>query len=249
MKHIARKFPEENLLYVADTANVPYGNKKPSTINRLSLRILAHLLEKKCKIIVVACSTVSAVALESLQKISPVPVIGVITPGVELAIKATRSKKIGVIATKATIQSAIYQREILAKLEGAHVFSEACPHLVLLIEQGKASSKEAKELLRTYLAPLKEAGIDTLLLGCTHFPLLKNLIAKEMGKDVALIEPGAACLVELQTELQKNDLKTPPNNQGQREFIVTGAKKRLEMMGAKILNHRFESIRVALSKQ
>ncbi|MGH8163944.1 MAG: glutamate racemase, partial [Rhodanobacteraceae bacterium] len=176
--------PNESIYYLGDTARVPYGGKSAATVERYSLEITEMLLEENCKTIVIACNTSSALALPRLEERSPVPVTGVIRPGAEAAVAATRSGHIGVIGTRATIQSGAYERAIEAIDPALRVTARACPLFVPLIEEGWLESGVTDAVVRQYLAPMIDEGVDTLVLGCTHYPLLRPAIGRFLGDAV-----------------------------------------------------------------
>jgi glutamate racemase len=186
------RLPNESTIYFGDTARVPYGPKSPETVRRYSLEILRWLLDQGVKAVVIACNTSTAHALESLQAASPVPVIGVIEPGARAAVAAGRSGPIGVIGTAGTIASNAYARAIHRVRPDARVEQRACPLFVPLVEEGWFEHPAAELIAAEYLAPLKQAGIDVLVLGCTHYPLLRPLLQRAMGPGVRLIDSGEA---------------------------------------------------------
>ena len=185
---IERLLPEHPLLYLGDLARTPYGNKSASTITEYSLENSKFLLDKGAECIVIACNSASSAALDTLRETFTVPIIGVISPAVHEAVQGTSSGRIGVIGTRATIRSKVYETQITSRLQGSKVYSKACPLLVPLVEEDWIAKRETKMILRRYLHPLKAKQIDTLVLGCTHYPLLKHLIQPRIGKRVRLID-------------------------------------------------------------
>ena len=184
VKSLRKYLPDEDIIYFGDTARVPYGNKSPSTIKRFSREIIWFLLEKNVKMVVVACNTASSLALPFLEKDYSIPVIGVIKPGVEEAARASRNKRIGVIGTSSTISSRAYEKTLKKIAKSSKLFAQSCPLFVPLVENRFLSGKIAKEIADWYLKALKKKNIDTLILGCTHYPLLANVIKGVMGKTV-----------------------------------------------------------------
>lgn len=182
--------PAENLIYFGDTARVPYGSKSAETVIRFSRQIAHFLLERDIKLLVVACNTASATALATLRKELDIPVIGVIEPGAQASLKHTRNRRIGVIGTTSTIRSEAYSQNIHATDPRTLVLSQACPLLVPLVEEDWQQEEVIDPVLNHYLAPFKDAGTDTLILGCTHYPYLKDAIQAVMGTNVALIDSG-----------------------------------------------------------
>jgi glutamate racemase len=189
VKAIQKALPHENLVYFGDTARIPYGTKSPDTIIRYSKQIVRFLLAReKVRAVVVACNTSSAWALDAMQKEFKVPILGVIEPGARAAVEVTRSGRIGVIGTEGTIFSEAYPDAILRMMPGARVFSRACPLFVPLVEEGKLTGLVAEAVVKEYLRPMLKDKIDTLLLGCTHYPLLKKTIAKVVGPKVNIVD-------------------------------------------------------------
>lgn len=193
VRQIRRVLPNEDLIYLGDTARVPYGTKSPSTVVRFACEDTQFLLDQKVKAVVVGCNTASAWALGTLERRFSLPIFGVILPGVRAALAQTRNGRIGVIATPATIKSHAYSRGILARNDGIELIMRDCPLLVPIVEEGRLSGPITEAILRDYLAPLLERGIDTLVLGCTHYPLLKESIARVVGSGVALVDSAESC--------------------------------------------------------
>ncbi len=213
--------PNENIFYLGDTARVPYGGKSAATVERYSLEIVALLLQENCKTIVVACNTSSALALPRLEERSSVPVTGVIRPGAEAAVAATRNGHIGVIGTRATIKSSAYERAIQALDENVRVTARACPLFVPLIEEGWLESAITDQVVRQYLTPLVEAGIDTLVLGCTHYPLLREAIARFLGDAVTLVDSAQNCALAVRELLAAEELPTANETAGNLAVALT----------------------------
>src|SRR5437762_3510602 len=193
VRQIHRVLPREDLVYLGDTARVPYGTKSPGTVVRFACEDTQFLVQQKVKAVVVACNTVSAWALPTLEREFDVPIFGVIVPGAQAALKRTRNRRIGIIGTATTVRSQAYSREILARAASARVFARACPLLVPLVEEGWTDRTVTRTILSAYLSPLLRRGIDTLVLGCTHYPLLKKPIRAVAGRDVALVDSAESC--------------------------------------------------------
>jgi len=209
VRELLRLLPDEELVYYGDVARLPYGNKSPETITRFSREIIDFLVAKDVKAIVVACNTASALALPELQGSLPVPVIGVIESGARAAAETSRTGKVGVIAPASTVRSGAYTRALRQKREDLEIFERACPLFVPLVEEGWIDHKVTHEVAEEYLAPLEHHDLDTLILGCTHYPLLKKVIGEVMGGDVRLVDSGeetARTVVEL---LDKEGLRAP----------------------------------------
>ena len=201
--------PNESIFYLGDTARVPYGGKSAATVQRYSLEIAAMLLGENAKTVVVACNTASALALSRLEETLPVTVTGVILPGARAAIAKTRSGHIGVIGTRATINSGAYERALRTLNPEVRVTARACPLLVPLIEEGWIESPITDEIIMQYLAPLLTDGIDTLVLGCTHYPLLRKAIARLLGEKIALVDSAQNCALAVQELLVRENLRAP----------------------------------------
>ena len=213
--------PNESIFYLGDTARVPYGGKSAATVQRYSLEIAAMLLEEKAKTVVVACNTASALALPRLEETLPVPVTGVILPGARAAIAKTRSGHIGVIGTRATIASGAYERALRSLDPDARVTARACPLLVPLIEEGWLESPITDEIILQYLAPLMNDGVDTLVLGCTHYPLLRDAIARLVGDKIELVDSAQNCALAVRDLLQRENLSAPESSSARLEVALT----------------------------
>ncbi len=213
--------PNETIRYLGDTARVPYGGKSAATVERYSLEIAGMLLAQNCKTIVVACNTASALALPRLEEESPVPVLGVIRPGAEAAVAATRNGHIGVIGTRATIKSGAYERAIQALEPAVRVSARACPLFVPLIEEGWLESEITDGIIRQYLEPLVQDGVDTLVLGCTHYPLLRGAIGRFLGDAVTLVDSAQNCAAAVARLLDEEDLRAAPGAAGHLAVALT----------------------------
>jgi glutamate racemase len=213
--------PNESIFYLGDTARVPYGGKSAATVQRYSLEIAAILLAENAKTVVVACNTASALALPDLEKTLPVTVTGVILPGARAAIAKTRTGHIGVIGTRATINSGAYDRALRALNPDVRVTARACPLLVPLIEEGWLESPITDEIIMQYLGPLLTDGIDTLVLGCTHYPLLRNAIARLVGEQIALVDSAQNCATAVRDLLLRENLCAPETNDGKLQVALT----------------------------
>lgn len=202
-KQVIQVLPKESIIYLGDTARVPYGTRDRDTITKFALELVKYLIKKDVKFLVVACNTISATCLEEIEVISPVPVLGVIKPAAKLAAKSTKKRKIGVIGTRATVSSGAYTREIRKIRKKIEVFTEPCPLFVPIIEEGLANHPIAQMAADEYLIKIKDLELDTLILGCTHYPMLREVIQKTMGSDVKLIDsakPTAASLKDMLKE-------------------------------------------------
>lgn len=215
--------PSENIFYIGDTARVPYGGKSPTTIQRYSIEISGLLLAEQAKVIVVACNTASALAVPRLQEVLKVPVVGVIQPGAEAAVAATRNGNIGVIATRATIYSRAYERAIHQVNPDVRVIGQACPLLVPLIEEGWLDDSITDQVIRRYLEKLIREGIDTLVLGCTHYPLLRRAIKQYVGPEITLVDSAQNCANAVRALLKAEKLAAPRTHLGQMQVALTDA--------------------------
>jgi glutamate racemase len=235
---IREHFPFENLVYFGDTARVPYGPKSKRTVIDYSIENTRFLMQQQVKIIVVACNTSSAVALDTLQKITNIPVIGVIQPGAEAAVRATRTGRIGVIGTYGTIRSEAYKQAILGLMPEANVFSQPCPLFVPLAEEGWEDHPVALQVAEQYLENLLKQDIDTLVLGCTHYPILKNTIQKVVGNSIQLVDSADAIIPHLHRNLP--DAKS--DGKGLDSFFVSDNEKQFLTIAKRILEHEPKSL-------
>jgi glutamate racemase len=213
--------PNESIFYLGDTARVPYGGKSAATVERYSLEIADLLLAENCKAIVVACNTASALALPRLEEMSPVPVIGVIRPGAEAAVAATRNRHVGVIGTRATIKSGAYLRAIQSLDEAVEVTARACPLFVPLIEEGWLEGEITDRVITQYLTPLVEDGVDSLVLGCTHYPLLRAAIGRFVGESVTLVDSAQNCAAAVAQLLENENLRAKSDAAGRLSVALT----------------------------
>lgn len=244
LRQIKQLLPHESFVYFADTAHVPYGEKSTDLIVRYSLENVLFLLQQDVKLIVVACSTSSSVALNLLCESSSQPVMGMIDPGVERAVAVTRHGKIAVLGTRATIRSGVYQEEIRRRMPHATVHAIPCPLFVPLIEESFCSHSAAKLIVKEYLTPLHAHDIDTILLGCTHYPLLRSLIEEEFGNKAEIIDPAICCAEKVSALLHEHELhaasKTPPQHQ----FFVSGDPHKFCQLGSAILGMPLENVQM-----
>lgn len=225
VREIMRNIPDERIIYFGDTARLPYGNKSKETIIRFSRQIVHFLQTRDVKALVIACNTASAFALEEMQKEVDIPIIGVVKPGAKVACRTTRNNRIGVIATKGTIASGLYTDFIHQIKPEAEVIGKACPLFVPLVEEGWRKDPVTREVAARYLAELKDKDIDTLILGCTHYPLLRSLIGELMGEKVTLVNPAYETALQLQELLQEKGIASDIKPQGENpyEFFVSDA--------------------------
>jgi glutamate racemase len=237
------RLPRESVIYFGDTARVPYGPKSPETVRRYSGEILAYLLRRGVKAVVVACNTSTAHALDYLKQHSPVPVVGVIEPGARAAVAATKSGVIGVIGTAGTIASGAYERAIKTLRPDARVHAQACPLFVPLVEEGWFDHPAAELIAREYLEPLRRAGADVLVLGCTHYPLLKPLLARVMGPGVALVDSAEETAKAVAAELDARGLLAAGGSH-EHLFVVSDDEPHFRKVGARFLGGKIKQVEV-----
>lgn len=242
MQQVMHQLPLESIVYFGDTARVPYGGKSPETIMRYSVENAIFLMEQKIKLLIVACNTICSVhALEKIRQIFNLPVIGVIEPGAERAVRVTRNGHIAVLGTKATVLSGAYQKAIQDRMPEAHVTSIACPLFVPLVEEHFFEHPAAKIIVKEYLEPLRDQNIDTVLLGCTHYPLLAKLIQEELGDDVTVVDSASTCartVAELISEMQlQTDMSTP-----QHRYVVSDDPEKFRILGRTFLGMPLENV-------
>ena len=220
VKELINQMPSEDIVYFGDTARVPYGIKSKETIIRFSIENILFLLKHDVKLICVACNTVSSMALPVIKNHFRVPIVGVIAPGAREAVYATRNKHIGVIGTKGTVKSRAYESEIKELDAGVKVTAMACPLFVPFVEEGWLDGPVVEEVAVKYLLPLKQADVDTVILGCTHYPLLKNVIKKVLGKNVCLIDSAKQVAIEVKNILSAQGVLNK-GGKGSRKFYVS----------------------------
>lgn len=239
---IYARLPNESTIYFGDTARVPYGPKSPETVQRYSLEILHWLLRQGVKAVVVACNTATAHALGVLAAESPVPVIGVIRPGAAAAVEAANGGTIGVIGTAGTIGSHAYERAIRALAPHAHVVAQACPLLVPLVEEGWFDHPATSLVAAEYLAPLEAANVTALVLGCTHYPLLKPLLGRLLGPRVALIDSAEKTAEALAATLGAAGLRASPEAVATHRFAVSDDEPRFLAVGARFVGETLATV-------
>lgn len=246
-REIMRQLPQEKLVYFGDTARVPYGSKSQTTIIRYTRQIIRFLQSKNVKAIVVACNTASAFALEEVADEIDIPIIGVVKPGANIAAKTTKNNKIGVIGTAGTIDSKLYTKIIHESNKKAQVLGKACPLFVPLVEEGWLNDPVTIEVAKRYLAPLMDSGIDTLIMGCTHYPLLRTTIQEIVGDGVQLINPAYETTKELYKLLNETNLIRNGNELmlgNQYEFYVSDAADKFMRFADSILPYDVDSTKL-----
>jgi glutamate racemase len=244
LKAVRERLPNEDVIDLGDTARVPYGTKSPATVERYAVEDASFLIEKGVKLIIVACNTASALAANELRRLIELPLLGVIGPGARAAARATRNQRIGVIGTEATIASGAYERRIREAYGAgeAQLFSQACPLFVPLVEEGETDSDITRAVAEKYLAPLRRQRIDTLVLGCTHYPLLKPVIAETMGAGVMLVDSAEAVAAEVTELLAEKNLLNDQNRAGASRFYVTDAAQRFHRIAERFLGQPLEHL-------
>ena len=235
---IYERLPHESTIYFGDTARVPYGPKSPETVTRYSLEILRWLLDQGVKAVVIACNTSTAHALRALQEATDVPVLGVIKPGARAAIATAGAGPIGVIGTAGTIASDAYRRAINALAPGVSVVQRACPLFVPFVEEGWFDHPAIGLVAAEYLDEMRRACVRSLVLGCTHYPLLKPMLQRVMGPEVVLIDSGQATAVALETILTEKSLAAPSQAESQHRFVVSDDEARFRQVGARFIGER-----------
>ena len=245
-REIMRQIPEERIVYFGDTARVPYGNKSKDTILRYSRQIIRFLRTREVKAIVIACNTASAYALDTVAAESDIPIIGVINAGARTAVQATRNGKIGVIGTEGTIGSGIYTRVMKQLKPDIQVTGKPCPLFVPLVEEGLLHDSVTDEIASRYLSVLKGKYIDTLVLGCTHYPLLRSTLRRLMGEDVVLVNPAYETAIELKQLLEERGLERDGEEplQGEKyQFFVSDLAEKFTSFATSILPNEVKETR------
>lgn len=238
-REIMRQLPEEKIIYFGDTARLPYGSKSKETVIRFSEQIIRFLRTKDVKAIVIACNTASSFALDEVRKAEDIPIIGVINAGARAAAAATKNGKVGVIGTEGTINSGTYAKAIMDMKPGVEVYGKACPLFVPLVEEGMFHDTVTDEISSRYLSELKSKYIDSLVLGCTHYPLIRSTIARTMGTDVTLVNPAYETAVQLKTLLQSMEMNCDEGrnltNEEKYQFFVSDMADKFRAFATAIL--------------
>ncbi len=242
---LTKRLPHENIVYFGDTARVPYGPKSPLVIREYAAQDVDFLLSKDVKMIVIACNTVSGVALDVVMKRTKVPVVGVIIPGAGAAVAATRKKRVGIIGTIATINSNAYTNAIRQLDAEVQVFTRACPLFVPLAEEGWTQHKVTEMVAKEYLFPFKLEKIDTLVLGCTHYPILREAIKSAVDGNVTLIDSGEATAVEVERILDEKNLRNPSKLKPHLQFFVSDVPVKFTEVGERFLGQKMGRVQRA----
>lgn len=242
-REIMRNLPKEDIVYFGDTARVPYGSKSKDNIIRYSRQIIHFLQTKGVKAIVIACNTASALALDTVKDEFDIPIIGVVEPGARAALAVTENKKIGVIGTEATVRSSMYEKIIEGINPEVSVIGKACPLFVPLVEEGFKKHQVTDEIIDYYLASLKQSDIDALILGCTHYPLLRSKIKEYVGEKITLVNPAYETALDLKRILQEMDMENPDieGDHGSYSFYVSDAADKFKQFANSILPYDIET--------
>jgi glutamate racemase len=227
--------PHEDVVYLGDNARLPYGPRPLDEIRRFALEIGRYLEEQGVKLVVAACNSATAAALPDLQLALAVPVVGVLAPETHAAVLATRNRRIGLLATQATVQSRRYEALVSSLDAGADVVAIACPRLVPLIESDDPYGEETAEAVREYAAPLKDAGVDTVILGCTHYPLIRPVLQRVFGRDVTLVFSAEETAREVAETLARKRIENVEGREGSYRFLTTGDPASFREMGRRFL--------------
>lgn len=242
MSAINKTLPLESLIYFGDTAHVPYGSKSKNIVIKYSKEITSFLMRCKVKMIVIACNTASAFALSILQKNLEVPVIGMIEPGSKAAVYASKNKKIGVIGTEGTINSKSYLQEI-NRISKSEVYQQACPLFVPLVEEGWSSGEITDSIVKKYIEPLLNKKIDTLVLGCTHYPLLRETLEKNVDGDIILIDSAKAAAQEVKNILKKTSLLADVKGKKFFKFYVSDNPEKFQTIGSQFFSKKISGVK------
>lgn len=242
VRELMAQLPNESIIYFGDTARVPYGPKSPDTVLRYSREIVGFLEKQGVKAVVIACNTATAHALPALREEIGIPILGVIEPGARAAAAATKTGRVGVIGTAGTIKSGAYEKEIKRLLPEAFVFSQACPLFVALVEEGWIDDEATRLIADRYLTPVAEACTDTLVLGCTHYPLLKSVIGRVVGREVRLIDSAAETARKTAEILRAEKLQSERRDEARYRFIASDAPEQFLSVGQRFLGSSIDRV-------
>jgi glutamate racemase len=244
VRHLASCLENESIVYFGDTARVPYGSKSEDTVKRFAFENTRFLLKHGVKLVVVACNTASAVALDDLRRAFDVPVVGMIESSAKAAVGLTKNKAVGVIGTLATIESGAYERAIRAEDASVKVFSQSCPLFVPLAEEGWMAHPVAETVATEYLAGLREGSIDVLMLGCTHYPVLREVIQKVIGEEVTLVDSGEEAVNEVSAVLKERGIEAGGGGAVDRHFYVSDIPRKFREIGERFLGQSIDGLLV-----
>lgn len=243
-REIIRQLPKEGIVYFGDTARVPYGSKSKEAVTRFALKGIRFLLDQDVKMVVVACNTVSATCLDEIQEMIHVPVVGVIVPGARAAVKATKTKNVGIIGTERTINSGAYERAIYSFDEGIRINSKACPLFVPFVEEGWLDNEAVVYTAKRYLEPFIKKGVDTLVLACTHYPLLKPILQKILGKHVHLVDSAFETAKKVRCILKELKIENQKNYPSKHRYFVSDNPEKFIQVGESFLGRPIEPISI-----
>lgn len=245
LHHLIHAFPKENFIYFGDTARVPYGNKSEKTIRRYAIESTLLLLERNIKLLIVACHTASAYAIEELQRLFSIPVVGVIVPAVEEAIKATRTKEVLVLGTKATVSSKAYEKEVASHCSDVLLHTIACPLFVPLVEDPPKDLAILDLVIKEYLTPFLDLSIDVVIFGCTHYPLIKKAVAGFLPQKIKYIESGPSCISFVAALLKERELDYRGDRRQEVVYLASDDPERVRALGARFLGMNIQHVEVA----
>lgn len=238
LAEIRKALPNENIIYLGDTKNFPYGNRSKEEIIEFAIKNVETLIEKQAKIIVIACGTATSQALDTLKEKFDIPIIGIIEPTVGY-IEQQKYKEVGVIATEGTIRSGAWEQKLKEKMPDIKVTNKACPMLATIAEEGKAQSPEGRRVIKEYMKPFKEKHIDKIILGCTHYPIYEKIIREELGYEVELINTGVTVSKYLQKYLKDNQMENNKTTRTEKIYL-TKPEKEFEKIAKNILNENLD---------
>lgn len=241
-RKIAETLPAESILYLGDTARVPYGSKSAATVIRYAQGCADLLVRQNIKLLVIACNTASAFALDTLQERLPIPTLGVIIPGARAACHCTKTGRIGVIGTRGVIESNVYAATIQGMRPGTHVYGTACPLFVPFAEEGWTEGDVIRQVTYTYLAELLEKEIDTLVLGCTHYPVLRGTIADVVGSKIRLVDSAEETALAVAKTMKEANLLVPDTQKGVHRFLVSDGPEGFRRVGTRFFGHDLEEV-------
>ncbi|MBS3905226.1 MAG: glutamate racemase [Simkania sp.] len=242
MRSVMSALPNEHIVYFGDTARLPYGEKSADAILRYTVENIEFLLEHQIKLLIIACNTVCAIALDQVKERFSIPIIGMIEPAISKIKEVTQGGPIAVLGTRGTVRSGMYQQKISSILPKYPVVAIACPLFVSLVEEGYFEHPLVDIVVQEYLRPLKNNPVDTVLLACTHYPLLKSAIAKELGDSTVLIDPALGCADQAKAFLQKHTLLNPSSDPPRYTFFVSDDPEKFRLLGKTFLNYPIEHV-------
>jgi glutamate racemase len=242
-KEIMRQLPNEKIIYLGDTARCPYGPRPLKEVKRFTWELTTFLLQKNIKMLVIACNTATAAVLDEIRRELSIPVLGVIYPGARAAIKRTKNYRVGIIGTEGTVKSGAYDKALMALNSRLQVKSQACPKFVPLVESGEYDGSIAEKIVAEALKPLQNQKLDTLILGCTHYPLLEPLIQQVMGDDVTIISSGDETAREISTILHYNSILETNEGEPEHEFYTTGSRTIFSKIASQWLGTEIKNVK------